>query len=78
MSDELSSALAHQMELSTFHGLIRMKQRFVEDNVKHVFENVPSSYVNTGRRFSWSHHTAQQKYKKDLQDFKIGVTDEAK
>jgi len=71
VSDELSTALAHQMELSTFHGLIRMKQRFVEDNVKHVFENVPSSYVNTGRRFSWSHSNKLQKYKKDLASFRL-------
>ena len=42
VSDELSEALAHQMETQTVNGLIRMKQRYVEENVKHVFENVPS------------------------------------
>ncbi|GMI61638.1 hypothetical protein ScalyP_jg5923, partial [Parmales sp. scaly parma] len=72
VSDELSEALAHQMETQTVNGLIRMKQRYVEENVKHVFENVPSSFVNTGRRFSWSHSNKMNKYKEDLEKFRLG------
>ena len=74
VSDELSTALAHQMELQTYHGLVRMKQRIVEDNVKHVFANVPSSFVNTGRRFSWSHSNQMAQYKDDLAKFRLTET----
>jgi len=49
--------VVRNMEAQTRFGLIRMKQQLMEDNLSHVFKNVPASVASTGRRFSWSHHT---------------------
>jgi tetratricopeptide (TPR) repeat protein len=49
---------ASNMVTQTRFGLIRMKQQFIEDNIRHVFKNVPASVASTGRRFSWSHHSS--------------------
>jgi hypothetical protein len=57
VSDDMLVNAAMNMESQTRFGLIRMKQQLIEDNIRHVFKNVPRSLASTGRRFSWSHHS---------------------
>ena len=50
----LRSSLTPLRSLQVKNGLIKMKEKYILDNVRHVFHNVPSSIASTGRRFSWS------------------------
>lgn len=54
VSEQMVVNAAIQMENQVKNGLIKMKEKYILDNVRHVFRNVPSSIASTGRRFSWS------------------------
>ena len=56
VSEQMVINAAMQMENQVKYGLIRMKEQYIADNVRHVFQNVQESEQSTGRRFSWSHH----------------------
>ena len=50
VSEEMVVNAAIQMENQVKNGLIKMKEKYILDNVRHVFRNVPSSIASTGRR----------------------------
>ena len=68
VSEQMVINAAMQMENQVKYGLIRMKEQYITDNVKHVFENVPESVRNTGRRFSWSHHSRMTSRRHSLKE----------
>ena len=50
VSEQMVINAAMQMENQVKYGLIRMKEQYIADNVRHVFQNVQESEQSTGRR----------------------------